>query len=165
MACFDVRKSKKRPQVAWYVCNKEGFCNSARVDKKPEKGSMRIGCKGRMKVKLDVMEQYWYCDSLKLKHNHPLHPDSRMVRYMWSHKRMEDGVKNLMNIMTRAGVEHQAQMHVMSELYGGRKNWTFTEWDTFSMVKIIVVVAMMVTIASMCSILSWCTVICKCYLF
>jgi hypothetical protein len=34
MACFDVRKRKKSPQVAWYVCNKEGFCDSGRVGKK-----------------------------------------------------------------------------------------------------------------------------------
>jgi hypothetical protein len=34
-----------------------------------------------------------------------------------------------MNVMTRAGVEHQVQMHVMSELHGGRENWTFTERD------------------------------------
>jgi hypothetical protein len=42
---------------------------------------------------------------------------------------MEDGVKNLMNVMTWVGVEHQAQMHVLSELQGGRENWRFTERD------------------------------------
>jgi hypothetical protein len=75
MAGFDVRKSKKSPQVAWYVCNKEGFCESGKVDKKIEKGSMGVGCKGCMKVKLDVKGQYWYCGILELKHNHPVHPD------------------------------------------------------------------------------------------
>jgi hypothetical protein len=49
-----VRKSKKSAQVAWYVCNKEGFCDSGKVDKKTEKGSMSFGCRGCMKVKLDV---------------------------------------------------------------------------------------------------------------
>jgi hypothetical protein len=29
----------------------------------------------------------------------------------------------------RAGVQHQAQMNIMSELYGGRDKWTFTKWD------------------------------------
>jgi hypothetical protein len=33
MAGFDVRKSKKSAQVAWYVCNKDGFCDSGKVDK------------------------------------------------------------------------------------------------------------------------------------
>jgi hypothetical protein len=37
MAGFDVRKSKTSPQVAWYVCNKEGFYDSGRVNKKTEK--------------------------------------------------------------------------------------------------------------------------------
>jgi hypothetical protein len=36
---------------------------------------MGVGCKGCMKVKLDVKGQYWYCDILELKHNHPVHPD------------------------------------------------------------------------------------------
>jgi hypothetical protein len=34
-----------------------------------------------------------------------------------------------MNMMTHAGVQHQAQMNVMSELHGGRDNWQFTERD------------------------------------
>jgi hypothetical protein len=42
---------------------------------------------------------------------------------------MEDGVKNLLNVMAWVGVEHQAQMHVMSELHDGRENWAFTERD------------------------------------
>jgi hypothetical protein len=129
ISCFDVRKSKKRPQVAWYVCIKKGFCDSGRVDTKIEKGSMRVGCRGCMKLKLDVKWQYWYCDSPELKHNHPLHPDSCMVCYMWSHKRMEDGVENLMNVMRRVGVEQQVQMHVISELHDRKENWTFTERD------------------------------------
>jgi hypothetical protein len=86
------------------------------------KGSMRVGCKGCMKVKLHVKVQYWYYKSLELKHNHPLHLDARMVCYMQPHKRMENGVKNLINVMTQARVEHQAQMHVMSELHGVREN-------------------------------------------
>jgi hypothetical protein len=52
-----------------------------------------------------------------------------MTCFMHSHKTMEDGVKNLMEVMTRAGVQHQAQMNVMSELYRGWDKWTFTEQD------------------------------------
>jgi hypothetical protein len=33
MSGFNVGKSKKSPQVVWYACNKEGFCDSGRVDK------------------------------------------------------------------------------------------------------------------------------------
>jgi hypothetical protein len=48
---------------------------------------------------------------------------------MHAYKSMEDGVKNLMDVLMRSGVQHQAQMHVMSELHGGRDKWTFTERD------------------------------------
>jgi hypothetical protein len=78
---------------------------------------------------------------------------------------MEDGVKNLMNVMTWAGVEHQAQMHVMSQLHGGRDKWTFTEKDMKNryvfVVKITVIVAMIVTIVRICSDLVLCAVICN----
>jgi hypothetical protein len=64
-----------------------------------------------------------------LKHNHKLTPDKRMMHFMRSHKCLEDEIKNLMVVMTRAGVPHAAQMNVMSDLHGGRDNWTFTEQD------------------------------------
>jgi hypothetical protein len=56
LAGFDVRKSKKRTQVSWYVCNKEGFWESKCHDKQTENGSMRVGCKAEVKVKLDIKE-------------------------------------------------------------------------------------------------------------
>jgi hypothetical protein len=40
---------------------------------------------------------------------------------------MEDGIKNLMDIMTRARVQYQEQMNVMLELQGRRDNGTFTK--------------------------------------
>jgi hypothetical protein len=52
-----------------------------------------------------------------------------MTRFMRSHKSMEDVVKNLMEVMMQAGVQHQAKMNIMSELYGGQDKWTFTERD------------------------------------
>jgi hypothetical protein len=129
LAGFDVRKNRKRMQVSWYVCNKEGFWESKCVGKQTEKDSMRVGCKAKVKVKLDTKENYWYYDIVTLLHNHKLHPESRMARFMRSHKNMDDGIQNLMNMMTRAGIQHQAQMNVMSELHGGRDNWQFIERD------------------------------------
>jgi hypothetical protein len=56
-----------------------------------------------------------------------------MVRCMCSHKCLEHGIKNLIDVMTRAGVPHAAQMNVISGLHGGRDNgrdnWMFTEQD------------------------------------
>jgi hypothetical protein len=129
MVGFDVQKGRKSPQVQWFFCNKEGYNDSNSVDKQKEKGSMTIGCKGHVKVKLDPKEGCWYFDAIDLYHNLQLHPEKRMTRFMQSHKSMEDGVKNLMEVMTRTGVQHQAQMNLMSELYGRRDKRTFIERD------------------------------------
>jgi hypothetical protein len=72
MAGFDVRRDRKTPQVSWYVCNKQGFCDGDKVDKRTEKGLMRIGCKCHVKVKQDVKGNYWLFDILALEHNHLL---------------------------------------------------------------------------------------------
>jgi hypothetical protein len=119
---FDVRKGRKSSDVQWFFCNKEGRCDSKNVEKKTEKGSVRIGCKGHLKAKLDKKEGYWYYDIVDLKHNHKLTPNKRMVHFMRSHKCLEDGIKNLMDVMTRAGVPHATQMNVMLDLHGGRDN-------------------------------------------
>jgi hypothetical protein len=119
---FDVRKGRKSSDVQWFFCNKERRCDSKNVEKKTEKGSVRIGCKGHLKAKLDKKEGYWYYDIVDLKHNHKLTPNKRMVHFMRSHKCLEDGIKNLMDVMTRAGVPHATQMNVMLDLHGGRDN-------------------------------------------
>jgi hypothetical protein len=80
-------------------------------------------------VKLDPKEGCWYFDAIDLYHNHQLHLEKRMTHFMHSHKSMKDGVKNLMEVMMRAGVQHLAQMNIMSELYGGHDKRTFTERD------------------------------------
>jgi hypothetical protein len=115
--------------------NKQGYNETNSANKQKKKGSMRTGCKGHVKVKLDAKEGCWFFDVINLKYNHQLHPEKRMTRFILSHKGMEDGVKNLVEVMTRAGVQHQAQMNVMSELYGGRENWTLTERDMRSRFK------------------------------
>jgi hypothetical protein len=50
---FDMRKGRKSPEVQWFFCDKEGFCDNKSVEKKTKKGSMRTGCKGHLKAKLD----------------------------------------------------------------------------------------------------------------
>jgi hypothetical protein len=90
---------------------------------------MRVGCIDEVKVKFNAKENYWYYDIVTLLHNHKLHPESWMVHFMRSHTNIEDGIQNLMSMMTRAGVQHQAHMNVMSELHGGRDNWQFIERD------------------------------------
>jgi hypothetical protein len=94
MAGFDVRKDRKSPQVQWFFCNKEGYNDTNSTDKQKEKGSMRIGCKGHVKLKLDPKEGRWFFDAIDLNHNHKLHPKKRMTCFMRSHKSMDDVVKS-----------------------------------------------------------------------
>jgi hypothetical protein len=104
MAGFDVRKGRKSPHVQWLFYNKEGYNDSSSAHKQKEKGSMRIGCKTHVKVKLDPKEGCWYFDAIDLYHNHQLHPEKWMACFMCSYKNMEDGLKNLMEVITQAGV-------------------------------------------------------------
>jgi hypothetical protein len=90
---------------------------------------MRIVCPAYAKVKEDKKRKIWYFDTIGEAHNHKLQPSARMVRYMHAHKQREAAMDDLVAIMSRSGVPNQAVMNVMSELYGGRQNWPFTEKD------------------------------------
>jgi hypothetical protein len=46
---------------------------------------MIIGCKAHVKVKFDPKLGCWYYDAIDLYHNHQLHPEKRMTRFMHSH--------------------------------------------------------------------------------
>jgi hypothetical protein len=72
---FDVRKGRKSPQVQWFYCNKQGFNEMNSANKQTEKGSMRTGCKGHVKVKMDPKEGYLFFDIVVLNHNHQLHTE------------------------------------------------------------------------------------------
>jgi hypothetical protein len=71
----------------------------------------------------------WYFDRIGEAHNHKLQPSARMH----AHKQREAAMDDLFAIMSRSGVPNQAAMNVMSELYGGRQNWPFTEKDIQNM--------------------------------
>jgi hypothetical protein len=103
MAGFDVWKGRKSPEVQWLFCDKEGYNDSSRVDKQKEKGSMRIGCKAYVKVKLDPKVGCWYYDALDLDHNHRLLQEKRMTRFMNSHKTNGGWGEKLMEVMTELG--------------------------------------------------------------
>jgi hypothetical protein len=82
MAGFDVRNGRKSPQVQWFYCKKQGYSETSGTDKQIEKDSMRIGCKGYVKVKLDPREGCWFFDIVDLKHDHQLHLEKRMTCFM-----------------------------------------------------------------------------------
>jgi hypothetical protein len=59
-----------------FLCNKQGYNETNNADKQKEKGSMRIGCKGHVKMILYRKEGYWFFDVIDLKHNHQVHPEN-----------------------------------------------------------------------------------------
>jgi hypothetical protein len=107
MVGFDVWKGSKSLQVQWLYCNKQGFNETNSAAKQTEKASMRTQCKGYVKEKMDPKEGCWFFNIVILNHNHQLNQEKRMTRFIHAHKTMEDGVKNLKSVMTRAGVHHQ----------------------------------------------------------
>jgi hypothetical protein len=52
---------------------------------------------------------------------------------MHAHKQREAAMDDLFAVMSRSDVPNQAAMNVMSELFGGRQNWPFTEKDIQNM--------------------------------
>jgi hypothetical protein len=93
----------------------------------------RIGFPAYAKVKEDKKCKIWYFEKIREAHNHKLQPSARIVIYMDAHKQREAAMDDLFAIMSRSGVPNQAAMNVMSELYGRRQNWPFTENDIQNM--------------------------------
>lgn len=135
LAGFSVRVKRTSKETADWVCNREGFLKTDKENNEPqiEKTSKRVGCPAYAKVKQDKKANQWYFDHVEEAHNHKLHLSPRMVRYMHIHKQRDAALDDLFAIMARNGVAHQAAMNVMSELYGGRQNWPFTEKDVKNM--------------------------------
>jgi len=131
LAGFSVRTKRTSKETTHWVCNREGFLKPGQENEEPmtNKTSMRIGCPAYVKVKEDKKRNIWYFHHVQEAHNHKLEPSPRMVRYMHSHKKREAALDDLFAIMSKSGVPTQAAMNVMSELFGGRQNWPFTEKD------------------------------------
>jgi hypothetical protein len=131
LAGFSVRTKRTSKETRHWVRNCEGFLKPGQENEEPmtNKTSMRIGCPAYVKVKEDKKRNIWYFHHVEEAHNHKLEPSPRMVRYMHAHKQREAALDDMFAIMSRSGVPTQAAMNVMSELFGGRQNWLFTEKD------------------------------------
>ncbi|KAJ1279180.1 hypothetical protein BS78_04G135400 [Paspalum vaginatum] len=132
LAGFDVRRYRKTKPSSWYVCNREGQPpkkEEAAQEPKTQKTSFRTGCRAEVRVKYSKEKNVWYFDNVYLDHNHKLQPEARMTTYMRAHKTRDEGIMNLLNIMSSSGVPHQVVVNVMAHLHGGRNNITFKEKD------------------------------------
>ncbi|KAL6838828.1 hypothetical protein ACP4OV_031542 [Aristida adscensionis] len=130
-AGFDVRITVTRKTVGVFSCNKQGICEFYKPgqDRKREKMSKRCDCKASVKAKWNKKNGYWFFDWIRLEHCHPLEPSPRMVQFMNAHKNKDETVMEMVDTMQRCDVPHNATVNMLSEIYGGRQNLTFTEMD------------------------------------
>lgn len=135
IAGFNLRTARTSKETAHWVCSRQGHHKSDKENEEAQtaKTSARIGCVAFAKVKEDKKRKLWYFDHVEEAHNHSLHPSPSLTAYMHAHKHMEAAMNDIFAIMSRSGVPHHAAMNVMAELYGGRKNWPFTEKDIKNM--------------------------------
>ncbi|CAN6338260.1 unnamed protein product [Urochloa humidicola] len=132
LAGFSVTTARTSKETRHWLCYRAGVHKSKKEDGEPrltEKGSRKCGCPAYVKLKEDKKRNLWYFDHVHEAHNHKLEPSPRMTRYMHAHKRLDESISDIFNIMTRNGVAHQAALHVMSDLHQGRHMWDFTEKD------------------------------------
>jgi hypothetical protein len=132
---FSVRTRRTSKETKHGVCSREGFVKPGQENEEPltDKTSKRIGCPAYVKVKDDKKRKIWYFDHVEEAHNHTLQSSARMVRYMHAHKQREAAMDHLFAVMSRSGVPNQVAMNVMSNFFGGRQNWPFTEKDITNM--------------------------------
>jgi hypothetical protein len=96
-------REQARKPIIGSATEKSGMIPQKEEPAKTEKGSKRCGCLAYVKVKKDVKQNFWYYDHVQEVHNHKLEPSARMTRYMHTHKHMEEGIRDIFNIMTKKG--------------------------------------------------------------
>jgi len=130
-AGFDVRITKSHKTVIELNCNKQGHWDFYKPgeDRVREKMSMRCGCMAFVKVKWNIKKGYWFFERIRLEHSHPLHPSPSLTQYMKAHKERDPTIMGVVDQMQRCDVPLNATVNVLSDIYGGRQNFTFTEMD------------------------------------
>jgi len=130
-AGFDVRITKTRKTVLEMSCNKQGHWDYYKPgeERVQEKMSMRCECKAFVKAKWNQKKGYWFFERIRLEHTHPLHPSPSLTQYMKSHKNQDPTIMGIVDQMHRCDVPLKATVNVLSDIYGGRQNFTFTERD------------------------------------
>ena len=80
-----------------------------------------------VKVKWNIKKGYWFFERIRLEHSHPLRPSSSLTQYMKAHKEKDPTIMGIVDQMHMCDVSLNATVHVLSDIYGGRQNFTFTE--------------------------------------
>jgi hypothetical protein len=135
MASHGVHITKTHPKVGEFNCNKQGKWEFYKPgeERKTEKTSQKTCCKAFVKVKLNKKKGYWYFDRIRMEHNHILTPDEEAVKFMNAHKNKDLVIMQMVDQWHRNNVTQNYTVNLLSEIYGGQQNLSFTETDMKNM--------------------------------
>jgi hypothetical protein len=126
-----VRITKTHPEVGEFNCNKQGKWEFYKPGKerKTEKTSQKTCCKAFVKVKWKKKKGYWYFDRIRLEHNHILTPNDDAVKFMNAHKNKDPVIMQMVDQWHQNNMPTKCTVNLLSDIYGGRQNLSFTEND------------------------------------
>ncbi|CAL4995202.1 unnamed protein product [Urochloa decumbens] len=130
-AGFDVRITKTRKTLRELSCNKQGHHEFYKPDgeRVREKMSGRCECKAFVKVKWNRKKDYWFFERIRLEHTHPLNPSPSVKQFLRTQKNKDPVVMEIVDQMHRCDASHNTTVNVLSVIFRGRQNFTFTEMD------------------------------------
>ena len=131
MAGFDVRITKTHATVGEFSCNKQGKWEFYKPgeERKKDKTTKRTACKAFVKAKGNKKKGYWFFERIEMKHNHVLTASEEVVQFMNAHKNKGPVIMEMVDQWHRNNVPPNCTVNLLSDIYGGRQNISFTEMD------------------------------------
>jgi hypothetical protein len=82
-----------------------------------------------VKVKLNKKKGYWYFDRIRMEHNYILTLDEEVVKFMNAHMNKDPVIMHMVDQWHQNNVPTNCTVNLLSDIYGGRQNLSFTETD------------------------------------
>jgi hypothetical protein len=127
MARHGVHIIKTHPEVGEFNYNKQGKWEFYKPEE--ERKEEKTYCKAFVKVKLNKKKGYWYFERIKMEHKHILTPNEETVKFMNAHKNKDPIIMHMVDQWHRNNVPINCTVNLLSDIYGGRQNLSFTETD------------------------------------
>jgi hypothetical protein len=80
-------------------------------------------------VKWNKKKGYWYFDRIRMEHNHILTPNDDAVKFMNAHKSKDPIIMQMVDQWHRNNVPTDCTVNLLSNIYGGWQNLSFTKTD------------------------------------
>jgi hypothetical protein len=139
MAGLSVHITKTHLKVGGFNCNKQGKCEFYKPgeERKIEKTSQKTCCKAFVKAKLNKKKGYWYFDIIRMEHNHVLTPCEEAMKFMNAHKNKDPVIMQMVDQWHQNNVPPNCTINLLSDIYGGRQNLSFTGNDLRNRLKLL----------------------------